>query len=168
MSKNKTNNYKNHGKRVYQILLDNFQNGLPGMVREDIEAKARKRFGATWGLVIREARRLALEDDLIIPRATMEGGWVYEVTDDPNKVMPGMLIGIRQTHGMREAAFSDRDFIRRRESELNPNVNGSALELADLALDAEKLVQRATAAVQGQLTEAMATRRGQVGEAVDG
>lgn len=151
--------YKIHGKRVYGILLENYENELPGMTRGEIEAEVRKSFRSNWGQVIKEARRLAIEDDLIIPRVTKEAGWVYEVTNDPNKVVPGLLAGVRQTHGMRESAFADREFIRKREAELNRDVNGAAFVLANIAMDAEDVARRASMAVQGHLADAMVDRR---------
>ena len=133
----------NYGNRVYNILNQNFVNGWLPMTRAEIEQRiGRATKDHQWGQAMKFARKKATENGLMIPKATAEGGFVYEITDDPNPVMPGLIHSMRQHSGIGHGIEQMRRFVEPRRDSLDMRLNGKVLEAAQILGEQQELMGR--------------------------
>lgn len=147
--------------RVYNILAKDFETGGNGFTRSEIEKKVGKRFkDQQWRAVMKKVReRVSTAFGLVIPRATIEGGWVYKITDDPNELVPGALINMRTIASNTEQSIKDQRFMELREDKLDPTINGPVFEQMKILSESQQLLERSMQIVNANLRRNMDERR---------
>lgn len=161
MAPRSTSNTEFHARRVYKLLTTDYIEGRSPRTRSEIQRELYSEFTqGEWAAIMRLCNKWVNEKlNLTIPRATAENGFVYGITDDPNDVVPGLLLGLRQQSGLRKRTAQEREFIRRRSDRIDDRLNGKVLELADIVLETESLVMRTMGVVDDTLRDQMDERR---------
>ena len=145
---------------VYNVLNQNCISGGNPMTRWEIQGEIRREFNdAKWSSIMRAVREKVVKNGMIVPNACLENGYTYQITDDPNAVVPGMLMDLRKQSTIRRKTLRDREFIRKREGQLNSRLNSRVMELADIALGMEELLERNMKITNDSLRDAMDERR---------
>lgn len=146
--------------RVYNILVGDFEKGGHGFTRQDIQSRVGKRFkDQQWRSVMKKVReRVSTSLGLVIPRATLEGGWVYKITDDPNELIPGALINMRTIASNTQQSIKDQRFMELREDKLDPYINGPVFEQMKILSESQQLLERSMGIVNENLRRNMDLR----------
>lgn len=156
----------NYDRAVYNILNEQFVNGWGPMTRREIEGKVGKQFkDHQWSLVMKKVRFMVEQNGLIVPFATAEGGFSYEITNDPNPVMPGMLQTMQAQSAHRANIAKMRRFIEPREGSLDKRLNGNALEAADAILAGEAALEKMMQVASATFRDILDDRKDRVAEA---
>lgn len=105
------------GRELYEFLRTNKEQGL---TRPELKAAMGwsdypDYVFAGW---LKEARRLAVKDGLLIPMATYANGFTYALTDDPVKAFQPSLQSQSAAIGMRKLQYTHDDFMGERISKL--------------------------------------------------
>ena len=67
---------------------------------------------------LKGARRLAIKEGLLIPMATYENGYTYELTNDPNKAFQPAMQVQAQAMGIKKLQYTHDDFMGARIAKL--------------------------------------------------
>lgn len=147
--------------RVYNILLEDFNEGGNGFTRDEIQGKVGKRFKDNqWQSVMKKVRNRVVEElGLMIPRATIEGGFAYKITDDPNELVPGALVNMRTIASNTAQSAREQRFIELRESMLDPTINGPVYEQMKILSESQQLMERSMSLLSSNLRQEMDERK---------
>lgn len=147
--------------RIDNILLEDFNEGGNGFTRDEIQGKVGKRFkDDQWQSVMKKVRNRVVDElGLMIPRATIEGGFAYKITDDPNELIPGALMNMRTIASNTAQAAREQRFIELREGKLDPAINGPVYEQMKILSEGQQLMERSMSLMNHNLRQEMDERR---------
>ena len=149
-----------HTTKVYNMLLEDFTQGGNGLTRSEMEARLRREFNqAQWSAIMKKVRNRVMESmGLMIPDTGRELGFRYFITDDPNAVIPGMLVKLRSQATNTSKIMREREYIRLRDDSLDKRMNGRVLQHADIIIKMNELVEQSMSLVDENLRDAMDER----------
>ena len=147
--------------KIYKTLLEDVSNGGSGLTRHEIQKSIRMNpDNAQWGAAMKKVRlQVETELDLIVPETNSELGYRYMITDDPNMVVPGMLIDARKVATHTKKIAQKQRFVQERENQLDNRLNAGVVKQVGIIVQMQELVEQAAQNTNQQLRDLMDARR---------